>query len=265
MSRAAAREYGVLFAWRCLRVLAQMLPVKVIWAVGWPAAAIQAAWQLAFAGPTLREFDRLPAALRPSLSRLSFALYLSRERTHVNLAKLMCLWPDRLCSAALGRPLPPRWLRNAGTGSCSKPPRCACALHFGLQPLLVHWLRALGMPAAGLRERPSAERPLYLRYIDRLTARPDAGDLPIVFDLSELRGMLAHLRRTNCRRGRGRWTCPAYSPGWRWLYLPHGHRTAPDRRCERSPCHPLPDCGRAAHELQRALRRAGAARARGRS
>ena len=174
--------------------LEQVLPVKVIWAVGWPAAAIQAGWQLVFAGPTLRELDRLPAALRPSLSRPSFALYLWRERTHVNLAKLMCLWPDRLCSA--------RWAdrcRRAGFETLEQEvarsrPVVLALLHFGLQPLLVHWLRALGMPAAGLRERRSAERPLHLRYIDRLTARPDACDLPIVFDLTELRGMLAHLR-----------------------------------------------------------------------
>jgi lauroyl/myristoyl acyltransferase len=67
-------------------------------------------------------------------------------------------------------------------------------LHFGPLILLCHWLRAHGLPAAAMRYGPSAQRPLYWRYIDRLSAPGGRSDWPAVFDRTELRRAYEHLR-----------------------------------------------------------------------
>jgi len=194
MSRAPIQEYGILIACRCIRTLERALPVGVIWILCWPLAAFQAACQLTFATPTYRQFDRLPAALRPRLSRPSWAACLWLERTRVNLARLLCLWPDRLCQE--------RWtdrcrcvgLERLELNHARGRPVALALLHFGPLNLLCHWLRARGLPVAALRVAPSARRPLHWRYIDSVNCPGGRWDGPIVFDRTELRRAFEHLR-----------------------------------------------------------------------
>src|SRR5262245_19057942 len=90
------RELYIVFACRCFRTLDRVLPVRVIGLMFWPMVAFKSVCELTFATPTLRQFDRLPNALRPRLSRPEWIAYLWRERMRVNLTRLLCLWPDRL-------------------------------------------------------------------------------------------------------------------------------------------------------------------------
>ena len=154
----------------CARALERVVPVKLTWTLCWPAAALQAAYQLTFAGPTFRELARLAAVFRPLKSKPSLALYLWRERTRVNLARLMCLWPDRLSQA--------RWAGRCGCvnldvleQACTNGRSVVLAIvHFGPLILLCHWLRARGLPAAALRVRRTTER-CALREIHRSADR----------------------------------------------------------------------------------------------
>jgi hypothetical protein len=61
-------------------------------------------------------------------------------------------------------------------------------LHFGPLSVLRYWLRAQGLPAAGLVGRPSRRRSLYRQYLDRLTdAAGGVEGASHVFDLKQLR------------------------------------------------------------------------------
>jgi hypothetical protein len=239
MARRPIDERGKLLAIRCLRVLERVLPVGVLCVVCWPWAAVQAACRLIFAGPTIRQFDRLPNAWRPPLGRAAWVVYLWRELWRVNLARLLCCWPDRLGER--------RWAghcRCVGLERLEREyargrPVALATLHFGPLAALCHWLRGRGMEAAILRAWQT-ERPLHWRFIDRLTDRGDRAFGPAAYDLSDLRAAYEHLRsgrilvmavegrpirrvrvdragfaledaRASCgwRRGRARSSCPA--------------------------------------------------------
>jgi lauroyl/myristoyl acyltransferase len=195
VSSAPIQERGVLLACRFIRALEQVLPVRVIWILCWPIAAVLAGWQLIFASPTIRQFDRLPAALRPRLSRRRWAAYLWRERTRVFLARLLVLWPDRLRNG--------RWVdhcRSVGLERLKEEhargrPVALALLHFGPMILVCHWLRAWGLPAAVLQRQSSANRPLFKRFIDQLTSPAVRPEIPSVFDPTELRRAREHLRK----------------------------------------------------------------------
>jgi hypothetical protein len=60
--------------------------------------------------------------------------------------------------------------------------------------LLCHWLRAQGLPAAALRHGSSAERPLYWKYIEQLSAPDGRSDWRSAFGRAELRSAYEHLR-----------------------------------------------------------------------
>jgi hypothetical protein len=188
------RERCILVAWRCMRSLERLLPVEVLWILCWPLAAIRAACQLIVGAPTVGQFDRLPMSLLPRTDRIGWVAHLWIERTRMILARLIYLWPDRV---ALGRWKDrcrcvglERLERNLALGR----PIILATLHFGPMVLLCHWLRAQGMPAAGLRDQLSAARPLHWRYIDGLSAVPGRSDGPSVFDRTELRAVYDHLR-----------------------------------------------------------------------
>jgi lauroyl/myristoyl acyltransferase len=188
------RELGILFAWRCTRSLERLLPVDALWIMYWPIAAIRAAFQLMVGAATVQQFDRIPVLLRPCTDRFGWVVHLWRERTCMILARLMNLWPDRL---PLGR-----WkdrchcvgLERVERSYTLGRPIILATLHFGPTVLLGHWLRARGLPAAGLRDRPSAVRPVYWRYIDGLSAVSGRSDGPSVFDRTELRSVHDHLQ-----------------------------------------------------------------------
>jgi len=194
MSHAPIQEFGILLACRCIRTLEQVLPVRVIWILCWPVAAFQAACQLTFATPTIRQFDRLPFVLRPRLSRPSWVAYLWRERTRVNLARMLCFWPDRLRRG--------RWTDHCHCVGLERlehehargRPVALALPHIGPLVLVCHWLRARDLPAAVLRKRASARRPLYWKYIDRLSGAGGRSNRPAGFDLTELRRAFEHLR-----------------------------------------------------------------------
>ncbi len=194
MSRAPINEYGTLIVVRCIRTLERVLPFRAIWILYWPVAAVQAACQLAFTTPTIRQFDRLPAALRPRLSRPSWAAYLWRERTRVNLARLMFLWPDRFCQEPWTDHCRCVGMERLELERARGRPVVLALLHFGPVVLFCHWLRARGLPAAALRDAPSAKRPLYRIFIDRLNGPGAYSDGPVVFHHSELRRALELLR-----------------------------------------------------------------------
>ena len=112
----------------------------------------------------------------------------------MTLARLLFLWPDRLSRGL--------WMdrcrcvglerveRNLALGR----PIILATLHFGPVVVLGHWLRARGLPAAGLRDSLSATRPLHWRYIDGLSAVTGCSDGPSVFDRTQLRSVHNHLR-----------------------------------------------------------------------
>ncbi len=112
----------------------------------------------------------------------------------MTLARLMYLWPDRLARG--------RWkgrcrcvnLERVERNHALGRPIILATLHFGPAVLLGHWLRARGLPAAGLRDTRSTTRPLHWRYIDRLSAVTGRSDGPSVFDRTELRSVHDHLR-----------------------------------------------------------------------
>ena len=194
MARAPIYEHSLLLACRCARALERVFPVRIIWVLCWPAAAFLAVWQLTFAGPTFRQLDRLPAALRPRMSRPSWVAYLWQERTRINLARLMCLWPDRLSKERWADRCHRVGLHALENQHAQGRPVVLALLHFGPVILIGHWLRALGLPVAGLRRRSTAERSLFWKYIDRLSAPGGRRDVPIVFDLTDLRRALEHLQ-----------------------------------------------------------------------
>jgi lauroyl/myristoyl acyltransferase len=164
----------------------------VIFTVCRPVAAFQAAWQLTFATPTVRHFDRLPAALRPRRGRLSWFV-LWRERTQVILARLLCLWPDRLHQGRWADHCHCVGLERLEQAHAQDRPVALALLHFGPTILIGHWLRARGLPAAGVRSERSVRRPLHWRYIDSLSGR-GGPDGPAVFHVSRLRRAHEHLR-----------------------------------------------------------------------
>ena len=188
------RESCILLACRCIRALERVLPVRVVVLLCWPPAAFQAACQLTFATPSVRQFDRLKDVLQPSASRSAWVAYLWRERTRSNLARLLCLWPDRLRRGRWSDHCRCIGLERLERAHAQGRPVALAFLHFGPLILLCHWLRVQGLPAAALRLQRSAERPAYWKYIDRLSAPGNGADWPSVFDRTELRRAHEHLR-----------------------------------------------------------------------
>jgi Bacterial lipid A biosynthesis acyltransferase len=176
-----------------MRSLERLVPVGALWIVCSPMAAIRAVCQLMVGAPTIHQFDQLPTSLRARRDRFGWVAYLWREQTRMSLAQLMYLWPDRLSGG--------RWkdrcrcvgLERVERNHARGRPIILATLHFGPSVLLVHWLRARGMPAAGLRDGRGAARPVYWRYIDGLSAVPGRSDGPSVFDRTALRSAHDHL------------------------------------------------------------------------
>jgi lauroyl/myristoyl acyltransferase len=106
----------------------------------------------------------------------------------MNLAKLLCLWPDRL-----GEPPWHNQCRCTGMDQFEETwargrPVVLAVLHFGPLAVLRFWMRARGLPIAALMWRKSKHRPLYRRYLDRICDH--VGGVPglrHVFGLDELR------------------------------------------------------------------------------
>ncbi len=188
------RESCILFTWRCMRSLERLLPPGALWIMCWPMAATRAAWQLMVGAPTIREFDRMPVSLRPRTDRFGWVAQLWRERTHLTLARPMFLWPDRLSRGQWKDRCRCVGLEQVERNYALGRPIILATLHYGPVVLLGHWLRARGLPAAWLRDRLSAARPLYWRYIDKLSAVTGRSDGPSVFDRTELRSVHDHLR-----------------------------------------------------------------------
>jgi lauroyl/myristoyl acyltransferase len=187
------RERWILFACRCMRSLERLLPVGALWIVCWPMAAIRAACRLMVGAPTIRQFDRVPTSLRARPDRFGWVAHLWREQTRMSLAQLMYLWPDRLSGGRWKNRCRCVGLERVERDHALGRPIILATLHFGPSVLLVHWLRAQGMPAAGLRDSRVKARPVYWRYIDRKSAVPGRSDGPSVFDRTELRSAHDHL------------------------------------------------------------------------
>ncbi len=219
MSRVPINEYAILIAFRCIRTLERALPFRAIWILCWPVAAVQAARQLAFTTPTIRQFDRLPAALRPRLSRPRWVAYLWRERTRMNLARLMCLWPDRFGLE--------RWTDHCRCVGMERlelehargRPVVLALLHFGPSVLLCHWLRAR-TPCGGAQADACRRAPPPLEI-----HRPPERPRPLLGWTHRLRplrapaGVRVPASGANPRDHGRRPACPASSPDWRRLHV----------------------------------------------
>src|SRR5579871_2021316 len=154
-----------------LREAERCLPLWCLRVLLWPAAAAAASRELAYAGPTAGQFDRLPPSFRPPSGRPARVLRMWRRRTEMNLAKMLCLWPDRLGA--------PRWLGRWGCTGIEQfeearaggRPVVLAVLHFGPLAVLRFWMRARGLPVAALLEEAPEGRPPYRRYLDRVCDR----------------------------------------------------------------------------------------------
>lgn len=178
---------------RSLRAAELFLPVCCLQLLLWPAAAFRAGCELFRGIATLRRFERLPASLRPCLSRPAWVRRLWRERARLHLTKLLCLWPNRLEQ--------PRWkdrchwiglqhfeqLREQGH------PIILAVLHFGPLIVLHYGLRSRGIPLATLFQWSSP--PPQLRYLDRINDPAGRNDgLPHFFRLAKLREVYHFLK-----------------------------------------------------------------------
>jgi lauroyl/myristoyl acyltransferase len=171
-----ARAMECLLAAWCLRLLL------------WPAAALLAGWELFRGQPTIRQFKALPPSWLPYSSRASWIYGLWRERTHLNITKMHCLWPDRL-QERLWQPSCSGLERFDAVCKGSRPIILA-VLHFGPLTVLRYWLRSRGLAAAALVERPQHERSVSRRLQDRWSDQASGlTGIPHVFDLSQLKAL----------------------------------------------------------------------------
>ena len=232
-------------------MLERLLPVGALWIVCWPMAAIRAAYQLLFGATTIREFDRIPVSLRPCPDRFGWVAHLWIERTYMTLARLMYLWPDRLSRG--------RWkdrcrfvgLERVERNHTLGRPIILATLHFGPWSCLATGC-ARGLPAAGLRDRLSAARPLYLRYHRRAecSARTLGWTQRLRSDRAAL-GTRPSAGGADPGDDGGRPASPAYSPATGGPRVRHGHGPIPTLGSDRRHRHPLPDRGRPSHDASR--------------
>jgi hypothetical protein len=124
------------------RALESVTPPPCLVLLLWPLAAVATLCELAQQRPGVGHFYRLPASLRPPRRGFSGAVQIWWRRVRLNLAKLLCLWPDRLHT--------PRWRRRCrchgleafeAAGAQDRPVIVAF-LHFGPISVLRYWLRA---------------------------------------------------------------------------------------------------------------------------
>jgi lauroyl/myristoyl acyltransferase len=195
MSASCVLQVLGLFLCHGLRWIELFLSPGFLQVLCWPIAALAAFWELTYAQPTVRQFHRLPPSLRPALTRSSWVRRVCQQRIQVSLAKFLSLWPDRFGN--------PRWRRRCQcTGIEHLEETCAqgrpivlAVLHFGPLIVLRYWLRARGLPVAGLIARTSNRRPLHRRYLDRLSdAAGGLAGVPHIFDLTQLRKVYRFLR-----------------------------------------------------------------------
>ena len=171
MSRPSPKEFIEAAVCHVIRMAGYLLPRSVLWLVLFPVAAIKALWELAYAMPTVRHFNRLPVSLRPSVGRGMWLWRLWSRRAQLNLTKLLYLWPDRLQKS--------RWqslcrydgIERFESIRAESRPVILAVLHFGPLTVLVHWLRACGVPAAALADKDLGGRSMYRRYVNRLSDR----------------------------------------------------------------------------------------------
>src|SRR5262249_11792526 len=86
-----ARRGGPWLVGRGVRPVGKLVGPAVILRLARPFVAVISAVELVYAGPTFAAFDRLPEAIRPHRG-LAGRFGLWRERTHLNLAKLVSSW-----------------------------------------------------------------------------------------------------------------------------------------------------------------------------
>src|SRR5438132_9217323 len=139
MSLSSIQEVLGLVLCHVLRMVERFLPPWWLQVLFWPAAAVLACWELAYASLTITQFYRLPLSFRP-LPRSTWIWRVWLRRTQVNLARLLCLWPDRL-----GDPRWQKYCRSSGMEQFEDVrarggPVILATLHFGPLSVLRFWL-----------------------------------------------------------------------------------------------------------------------------
>jgi lauroyl/myristoyl acyltransferase len=183
------RRAGVWFMERAVRPVGRVLGPTVILGVVRPFAALVAALELAYSGPTLAEFDRLPAAVRRPAGRLAWKMGLWRQRSRLHRAKLVSYWSDRLSTRRWARLCrfegSPASLDALGAGAR---PVILATLHYGPVEMLHYWLRSRRVPVAILVAVGEAERPAHrIRLLHDLDRRSGLGGLPHLIPATSLR------------------------------------------------------------------------------
>jgi lauroyl/myristoyl acyltransferase len=177
-----------------LRALERLLPVGCLCALLWPFVVVATAWELLGPRQFLWVFYRLPASLRPRLTASAWAWRIWHRRIHLNMGRLIWLWPDRLHTT--------RWQKRCrSTGHerleryrAQGRPVVLAVLHYGPAPVLRYWLRARGLPIAALGTRPSSWGAPYRDTIDHLSDRASGlADVAHVFKLSQLKSLYRFL------------------------------------------------------------------------
>src|SRR5262249_36655788 len=132
--------------------------------------------------PGLGDYYRLPASLRPPLAHAAWLLRIWWRRVRLNLAKLLCLWPDRLHTARWRGRCRCQGLEEFEAVCARGRPVIVALLHFGPNSVLRYWLRSRGREAATLTVRPQGGRSIYRGYLDRLSdAASGLTGIPHVF------------------------------------------------------------------------------------
>lgn len=198
LCRLGTASIGRANAWlaiHTLRALEYLLPVWCLSVLFGPTAAAVAGWQLLWAKPNVRLFDRLPVSWRPPRSRRVRFCQIWRQWTRVNLTKLLTFWPDRLAN--------PRWQRR---GRCTDlvalerlasqdRPVILAIVHFGPMAMLRYWLRAQGLAAASLVAHVGDHLSTSRRHKQRLSDRATGmADVPHILDVHQLRTVLDFLQ-----------------------------------------------------------------------
>jgi hypothetical protein len=173
---------------RGVRPVGKVVGPTVILGIARPFVAVASALELAHDGPTFATFDRLPEGLRPPRG-LAGRLGLWRERTRLNLAKLVSYWSDVLAT--------PRWSRLCrfeGAGSsleavlAGSRPVILATLHFGPLEMLYYSLRSRRVPIAILVADGEGRRPPHrVRLLRNCDRGAEIEGLPHLFPTTELR------------------------------------------------------------------------------
>jgi len=178
-----------------VRALERILPPFCLALVLWPPVAVATSFELAKGRPGIAHFQQLPASLRPAAGRLSWAVHIWWRLVCLNLAKLLCLWPDRLHTARWRQRCRCRGLDQFEAACALGRPVILAFLHFGPISVLRYWLRAGRREAATVAVRPEGGRSLYRAYLDRLSdASSGLAGISHVFGPGQLKPMYRFLQ-----------------------------------------------------------------------